>query len=113
MYCLQPAAGGHFYDFESITRYTVHGRGAKHSLSLPSVCADSTRCPKRWSHVRLRQIEEHTQKAPYPTGSGGQWRVHFFVSILKKVVKLGSEKGSLNRPIPLLNFVSSDPVLKS
>ena len=75
----------------TITRYTVHGRGAKHSVHP---WADWTRCSKQqWSHVRIRQIEEKTQKAPYPTGIEGSIRVHLFVNISKKVVKLGSEKG--------------------
>ena len=73
------------------TRYTVRGRGAKHS-SHP--CADWTRCSKQqWSHVIIRQIEEETQKVPYPTGIEGPIRVNLFVNISKKVAKLGSEKG--------------------
>ena len=79
----------------------MHGRGAKHSFHP---WADSTRCSKQWSHVRLRQIEEKTKKGVvlhriWRVGQGPPFCKH-----LEKSRKIRVRKVSLNRPIQPIHF---------
>ena len=54
----------------------------------------------------LRQITQDRGKLSKDSISGRIWRVHAFVIFLQKSTKSGSEKRSLNRLIPALNFIN-------
>ena len=87
------------------TRYTVHGRGAKHYFH-PCV---QTRLDVQNDEPPadgLRQITSVRGKLSKDSISGRIWRVHAFVIFLQKNAKSGSEKRSLNRLIPALNFIN-------
>ena len=89
----------------NITRYTVHGRGAKHYFH-PCV---QTRLDVQNDEPPadgLRQITSVRGKLLKDSISGRIWRVHAFVIFLQKNAKSGSEKRSLNRLIPALNFIN-------
>ena len=57
---------------------------------------------QQMTYVRLRAIEENSQKIVYRGGSGGSM---LLLSSCKNA-KSGSEKRSLNRLIPALNFIN-------
>ena len=58
-------------------------------------------------NVRKRQFEENLPRGAVP---GRIWRNIVFVHILQKKLQTAAEKGSLNRPIPLLIFINCDPL---
>ena len=87
------------------------------ALILDTPCSAGARsdglrpCSQDVSHrchnVRKRQFEENLPRGAVP---GRIWRNIVFVHILQKKLQTAAEKGSLNRPIPLLIFINCDPL---
>ena len=96
----------------SKTRYTVHGRGAKHYFH-PCV---QTRLDVQNDEPPadgLRQITSVRGKLSKDSTSEWIWRIHAFVIFLQQNTKSGSEKRSLNRLIPALNFINERSTFES
>ena len=92
----------------------MRGRGAKRQTSSALLTTylshlwSKTTCLRLTAYARSRQFEQNLPRGAVP---GRIWRNIVLVHLLQKVSKVVSKKGSLNRPIPTLNFISSDPFL--
>ena len=107
------------------TRYTVHGRGAKlkkvmvplqchvdvytshHPMQLTvwtRVLPSSKGTLRNVSRTSQRQFEIPVRKSQSAGTESVPNHDHHFLTCCQKVPKWGSEKGSLNRPIPALKL---------
>ena len=106
-----------------VTRYTVHGRGAKLERTISRI--DQLVPPSqhwnlgpvemmgqsglRWAHVTHRQFKTVWFWHPFlPVKSHDH-----FLMFPQKCHFFSSKKGSPNRPIPLAIFINCDPVFWS
>ena len=78
----------------------MRGRGAKRRTSSEY----SKRTRRNVSGTSQRQFEIPTPKSQSAGMESGRNQEHCFLTCCQKVLKWGSEKGSLNRPIPALKL---------